>query len=197
MLTTEPGETLLPIARASIARSLGRTCEAAEDATWLQEFGACFVTLNQRGQLRGCIGTLQAHRSLLADVRANALAAAFRDPRFAPLAAAELDHTKIEISLLSPMQAMVFSSQADALAQLRPGRDGLVLEFGPYRSTFLPQVWEQLPRPQEFIAQLKYKAGLPGDFWADGVRLQRYTVSQWKESDLPRLVDWSDAPMET
>lgn len=196
MLSTKPGETLLPIARASIALALGRAYEAAEDASWLQEQGACFVTLTQRGRLRGCIGTLQAHRSLRADVKANALAAAFRDPRFAPLAATELDHTGIEVSLLSPMQAMDFSSEADALAQLQPGLDGVVLEFGSCRSTFLPQVWAQLPSAGEFIAQLKYKAGLPFDFWAEGVRLHRYTVSKWKETDLQQNADGADERME-
>lgn len=197
MLSTEPGPTLLPIARASIALALERACEAVEGASWLQEPGACFVTLTQRGQLRGCIGTLEAHRSLLADVKANALAAAFRDPRFAPLAATELECTEIEVSLLSPMQAMDFSSEADALAQLQPGVDGVVLEFGRYRSTFLPQVWEQLPSANEFIAQLKYKAGLPLDFWAEGVRLRRYTVSKWKEIELRQNIGLADERMET
>jgi len=197
MLPTEPGPTLLPIARASIAQALGRVHDAAEDAAWLQAHGACFVTLTQRGQLRGCIGTLEAHRSLLADVKANALAAALRDPRFAPLTVTELERTEIEISLLSPMQAMGFASEAEALAQLRPGIDGVVLTFGRYRSTFLPQVWEQLPGADEFMAQLKYKAGLPPDFWAAGVRLQRYTVSKWREADLAQNAAAADERLET
>ncbi|MDO9195710.1 AmmeMemoRadiSam system protein A [Rhodoferax sp.] len=180
-MSNKPGQTLLPIARASISVALGRTIEAAEDAVWLQELGACFVTLTQQGQLRGCIGTLEARRTLLADVKANALAAAFRDPRFAPLTLKELDVTEIEVSLLSPMQAMSFDSEAHALAQLQPGIDGVVLEFERYRSTFLPQVWEQLPTAPEFIAHLKRKAGLPPDFWAESMRLQRYTVSKWTE----------------
>lgn len=178
------GHTLLPIARATISTALGRSLEAPEQALWLQESGACFVTLTQRGQLRGCIGTLEARRSLLADVKANALAAAFADPRFSPLVAAELEHTEIEVSLLSAMQAMQFESEAHALAQLQPGVDGVVFEFAHYRSTFLPQVWEQLPSVPEFMAHLKHKAGLPPDFWATGVRLQRYSVSKWKETDL-------------
>lgn len=182
--SANPGTTLLPIARAAISSALGRSHAAAEDAVWLQELGACFVTLTQQGQLRGCIGTLEARHSLLADVKANALAAALRDPRFAPLRATELEHTEIEVSLLSPMQAMRFDSEAHALAQLQPGIDGVVLEFERYRSTFLPQVWEQLPTASEFIAHLKHKAGLPPDFWASGMRLQRYTVSKWKETDL-------------
>lgn len=181
---TNPGNTLLPIARASISGALGRAHEATEDAVWLQESGACFVTLTQGGQLRGCIGTLEARRSLLVDIKANAVAAALRDPRFSPLAAAELEHTEIEVSLLSPMQAMRFDSEAHALAQLQPGIDGVLLEFDRYRSTFLPQVWEQLPTASEFITHLKHKAGLPPDFWASGMRLHRYTVRKWKEKDL-------------
>jgi len=177
------GATLLPIARASISSALGRALQAAEDAPWLQEPGASFVTLTQQGQLRGCIGTLEARRSLLADVKANAIAAALRDPRFAPLAVTELARTEIEVSMLSPMQPMQFEDEAHALAQLQPGIDGVVFEYERFRSTFLPQVWEQLPSPQEFIAHLKHKAGLRPDFWAKGVRLQRYTVSKWKESE--------------
>jgi AmmeMemoRadiSam system protein A len=145
---------------------------------------ATFCTLHIGGDLRGCIGTLEAHRSLLQDVKANAHAAAFRDPRFAPLTAAELDETAVEISLLSAMQPLQFSGERDALTQLKPGVHGVVFEYGRHRSTFLPQVWEQLPNVVEFMAHLKYKAGLPPDFWAEEVRLSWYTVSKWKESDL-------------
>ena len=183
-MSSDAGSTLLPIARSAISAALGRSRAAAEDAAWLREPGATFVTLVQRGQLRGCIGTLQPHRPVLADVKANAVAAALRDPRFSPLLAAELHDTQIEVSLLSPMQPISFDTEAEALAQLRPGVHGVVLEFARHRSTFLPQVWEQLPGTGEFMAQLKQKAGLPADFWAAGVRLQRYTVSKWKESDL-------------
>ncbi|NMM14608.1 MAG: AmmeMemoRadiSam system protein A [Rhodoferax sp.] len=179
----ERGKTLLPIARAAISVALGRTLEVAEDAVWLQEMGACFVTLTQGGQLRGCIGTLEARRTLLADVKSNAVAAALQDTRFSALTVTELDQTDIEVSLLSAMQPMRFDTEAQALAQLQPGIDGVVLEFGRYRSTFLPQVWEQLPSAPEFIAHLKYKAGLPPDFWAEGMRLQRYTVRKWKETE--------------
>ena len=175
------GASLLKIARASIAKALGQRVEVAGDDAALQAPGACFVTLTQRGQLRGCIGSLQARRSLLADVQANAVAAALQDTRFAPLTLQELPQTDIEVSLLSPMQPMHFDSEADALAQLRPGVDGVVFEFGRYRSTFLPQVWAQLPTPREFMAHLKHKAGLPPDFWDAGVRLQRYTVHPWHE----------------
>jgi MEMO1 family protein len=177
------GATLLPIARAAISRTLGHVLTAAEHAPWLQQVGASFVTLTQNGQLRGCIGSLEARRPLLADIKANAIAAALRDPRFAPLTATELTQTEIEVSVLSPMQAMRFDSEAQALAQLRPGIDGVLFEYQQYRSTFLPQVWEQLPSPPQFMAHLKHKAGLGADFWAEGVRLQRYTVAKWKEAD--------------
>jgi AmmeMemoRadiSam system protein A len=184
-VTIERGRVLLPIARASISSALGRVSPAEEKAPWLQEKGACFITLTQNDELRGCIGTLEAHRTLLLDVKANAHAAAFHDPRFSALTAAELDETQVEISLLSAMQPLQFSGEREALSQLQPGVHGVVFEYGRYRSTFLPQVWEQLPNVVEFMAHLKNKAGLSPGFWADEVRLSCYTVSKWKESDLP------------
>ena len=178
-----PGQLLLPIARAAISTALGQPQQANESAAWLHEPAACFVTLTQQGQLRGCIGSLAAHRTLLADVQANAAAAALQDRRFAPLNLAELAHTDIEVSLLSPLHPMHFASEAQALAQLRPGIDGVVFECQRWRSTFLPQVWEQLPEPAAFMAHLKQKAGLPANFWSDAVRLYRYTVTHWSEVD--------------
>ena len=183
-ISRNKGKILLPIARSAISGALGRVHRADEEAPWLLEKGACFVTLTQNQQLRGCIGTLEAHRPLLLDVKANAQSAALRDPRFLPLAAAELESTEIEVSLLSAMQALQFAGEGEALAQLQPGVHGVVFEFGRHRSTFLPQVWEQLPSVAEFMAQLKYKAGLSADFWAEEVRLSCYTVSKWKESEL-------------
>lgn len=187
-MSINQGEILLPIARASIADELGQSYQAAEtaadDKAWLQQQSACFVTLTQQGELRGCIGTLEAHRSLLDDVTSNAKAAAFHDTRFSPLASEEFDRTEIEISLLSPMHALNFSSEQEALAQLQPGIDGVVFEFGSYRSTFLPQVWEQLPATKEFMAHLKHKAGLNPDFWADEIKIYRYDVSKWKERNV-------------
>jgi AmmeMemoRadiSam system protein A len=180
-LDTERGKILLPIARAAISRALNIPKAADETAPWLAKHGACFVTLTQHGELRGCIGSLQAYRPLLDDIKSNAVSAALRDHRFTPLSTAELDITVIEISLLSPTQAMTFQNEADALAQLRPNVDGVVFECRNYRSTFLPQVWEQLPQPQEFMAHLKHKAGLPVDFWSPEVKLSRYTVEKWKE----------------
>lgn len=182
-MSTERGRVLLAIARTSISVALGRPQAGAHHAPWLDEPGATFVTLMQGDRLRGCIGTLQARRSLRDDVSANAVAAALRDPRFPALGAHELGSTDIEVSLLSAMETIDFDSEADALARLRPGIDGVVLEFGQYRSTFLPQVWEQLDTAAVFMAQLKRKAGLAADFWSDALRLQRYTVGKWKETD--------------
>ena len=189
MKTTNQGEILLPIARSSIAETLGQEYKALDDAPWLQQEAACFVTLTQQNQLRGCIGTLEAHRCLLDDVKSNAKAAAFHDPRVSALTNEELKYTEIEVSLLSAMQALNFSDEQQALKQLQPGIDGLVFEYGRYRSTFLPQVWQQLPETTDFIAQLKQKAGLNADFWAHEVKLYRYTVSKWKESDFNKQVE--------
>jgi AmmeMemoRadiSam system protein A len=177
----EKGRTLLAIARAAISSELGNTIAADESAAWLQEPGACFITLMQHDELRGCIGSLEARRPLLDDVKDNARAAAFSDPRFEPLTKEELSNTDIEVSLLSPLQPMQFADEADALAQLRPNIDGVVFKHGHYRSTFLPQVWEQLPAPHEFMAHLKVKAGLPANFWANDVKLFRYSVHKFKE----------------
>ncbi len=182
-MDADTGRILLPIARAAIAREFGRLHGTAEDALWLREPGACFITLTKEHQLRGCIGTLQAHRPLVDDVKANARAAAFRDPRFRPLSAEEFDGISIEVSLLSKLENVSFTSETDALEQVKPAVDGLIFEYGHHRSTFLPQVWEQLHDPAEFLAELKRKAGLPPDFWDAGVKLMRYTVSKWREAD--------------
>ena len=178
----QQGEVLPPIARAAISTALGKPIEADESATWLEKPGASFVTLKQNEKLRGCIGTLEAHRSLLADVKANAQAAAFRDPRFSALTLKELNITHIEVSVLTPKESMAFTSEAHAHEQLQPGIDGIVMEYKHYRSTFLPQVWEQLPTPSEFMKQLKQKAGLPGHFWAEDLKLYRYRVEKWAET---------------
>lgn len=178
------GKVLLPIARAVITDVLGKQSESVnENQPWLHDKGASFVTLSMNQHLRGCIGSLEAHRPLLLDVKANAYAAAFRDPRFSPLTIAELDTTEIEISLLSPQQPLSFKNEAEALAQLRPQIDGVVFKYGRYRSTFLPQVWEQLTDATTFMTHLKHKAGLHPEFWHDDVELYRYTVTKFKEKD--------------
>lgn len=180
---TEKGETLLKLARSEIASRLGQDAAPPAQADWLAEPGASFVTLTRQGELRGCIGTLEAYRPLGLDVRENAVAAAFRDPRFMPLSRAEFDDVRVEVSVLSASEALAVNDEAAALALLRPNTDGVVFEYANHRSTFLPQVWEQLPEPAEFLAHLKRKAGLPMDFWAEDVRLSRYTVSKWKEKE--------------
>lgn len=180
-MNADTGQVLLPIARAAIARKLGRLHAAIEDAHWLRAPGACFITLRLHERLRGCIGTLRAHRPLLDDVKANALDAAFRDPRFKPLSAEELELIRVEVSLLSPLEPLSFVHERDALSQLRPHMDGIVFEYGHHHSTFLPQVWEDLPETDDFMAHLKRKAGLPPDFWDVEVKLARYTVSKWCE----------------
>ena len=178
---TVSGELLLKLARATIAQGVGKPATALEEPAWLREPGACFVTLRQGERLRGCIGSLEARRALGEDVRANAHAAAFRDPRFRPLTAEEFDRTTVEVSLLSPLSPLVVASEAEALAQLRRGIDGVVFQYGHHRSTYLPQVWEELKEPLEFLATLKQKAGLPPDFWDPDVKLARYTVTKWSE----------------
>lgn len=175
------GEILIDIARGAIAEAFGSTCRALPQEGWLYRPGATFVTLTQQGDLRGCIGSLQAHRALVEDVRQNARSAAFSDPRFLPLTCEEFALTEVEVSLLAPTQPLVFADEADALAQMRPGVDGVIFEYGRYRSTFLPQVWEHFPQPREFLAMLKRKAGLPEDFWTEDVKLSRYTVEKWSE----------------
>jgi AmmeMemoRadiSam system protein A len=182
----EQGRLLIAKARAAIAgqwnvdASPPIPAETAHPA-WLDEPGAVFVTLTKQGELRGCIGSLEARRSLGEDLENNARAAAFGDPRFPPLAPEEWPATRVEVSILSRPEPMRFIDQADALAQLRPGIDGVVLEHGWHRATFLPQVWDQLPDPRQFMAHLKRKAGLSPDFWADDIRLSRYTVEKFKE----------------
>ena len=185
--TDSRGSVLLTIARAAISEALGKSVnEVDENLPWLHEKGATFVTLTKNQALRGCIGTLEAYRPLLVDIKANAIAAAFRDPRFPPLKADELDSVRVEVSLLSAMQPISFSSEQDALSQLQSGIDGVVFEFGTYRSTFLPQVWDELPDPVSFMAHLKHKAGLDSDFWDDEIKLYRYSVSKWKENNLTK-----------
>jgi AmmeMemoRadiSam system protein A len=183
----DQGKLLLQIARSTISHVLcvrnHAATEVDETIPWLREPGASFVTLTCNGELRGCIGTLQAHQPLLADIKSNAVSAALHDPRFLPLSQGEVASVQIEVSLLTTPQSLDFIDEADALTQLRPGIDGIVFEYAHCRSTFLPQVWENYTQPQQFLAKLKRKAGLVEDFWAEGIKLSRYTVSKWREAD--------------
>jgi len=174
------GHSLVTTARQTIARALGVQGSQAglmADHPALRRLGATFVTLHgANGQLRGCVGRLEATRPLGDDVRANALAAAFEDPRFAPLRADEWPRLQIEVSLLDPAEPLRVRSEAEAAAALRPGIDGVVFEWRDVRATLLPQVWRQLPDAADFIAALKRKAGLAAGSWPADIRLSRYRV---------------------
>jgi len=153
----------------------------ASENTLLLENRATFVTLKINGQLRGCIGTLIPQRALIKDVAYNACQAAFHDPRFEPLQARELETLHISISVLSPPERMQVGSEVDLLEQLRPGRDGLIIEDGRHRATFLPSVWEQLPDPVAFVHHLKLKAGMAAGHWSDTLKLERYESIEFSE----------------
>lgn len=145
----------------------------------ITEQRASFVTLFAAGILRGCIGTLEAYRPLAEDVAANAYAAAFRDHRFKPIDAELLADLDIHISLLTTPQPLDVASENALLTQLIPGRDGLILDDGQHRATFLPAVWDTLPNPERFVAELKRKAGLPVDYWSDKLRCYRYQTEHF------------------
>jgi hypothetical protein len=176
---TTLGAALLSRARNAIAAALGLPTAAEPGHAALKAPGATFVTLRHRGDLRGCIGSLSALRPLADDVRLHALAAAFRDSRFEPLQVEEFAQLEVEISLLEPALPLIADTEAQAHATLRPGIDGVILEWRGHRATFLPQVWEQLPQPREFLGALKRKAGLAADFWADDLQLSRYRVRKF------------------
>jgi hypothetical protein len=183
MTDSELGLSLVRVARSAIGMRFGLPTDRHPEHRALDGFGATFVTLTQAGEVRGCIGTLQAVRPLRIDVHENAIGAAFRDPRFLPLAREEFDITAIEVSLLSASEPLEFTGEDDLLAQLRPDIDGVTIEYGHNRATFLPQVWQVLSEPQRFMAELKRKAGLPTDFWDARMNVSRYQVTKWKESD--------------
>ena len=177
----EAGRTLITIARNAIERDLFKKDQPSVDAPWLSQSGATFVTLTHEGQLRGCIGSLEGVRPLAVDVADNALGAAFRDPRFPPLAADEWPRCRVEVSLLSAPKRVEFADEADLLAQLEPGVDGLILECDGRRATFLPQVWEGLPDKRAFLAELVKKAGLPADTRLARCKVSRYRVEKFCE----------------
>lgn len=174
------GATLLAIARAAIARPAAGGIETGWPHEWLRRPGASFVTLHLDFELRGCIGSIEAHRPLGEDVAGNARAAAYRDPRFAPVSADEIPRLQVEVSVLSAPEPLPATSESEAIALMRPGVDGICLDYGDLRSTFLPQVWESLPEPGEFLGELKRKAGLPRSFWHADLRLSRYTVDKYR-----------------
>lgn len=188
-LLVEPG-TLPADARAELLHVAGKAIATGlRDARWqpdpadflipLRERRASFVTLHVDRLLRGCIGTLEACDPLIVDVARNAWSAASRDTRFPPVELDELQHLEIHISVLSVPEPVIVGSESELLTLMRPGIDGLILEEGYRRGTFLPSVWEQLPDPREFLRHLKRKAGLPDNYWSDTIRVSRYIAESF------------------
>jgi len=174
------GEILIAIAREGIADEHGFAPRTPREAPWLAQPAATFVTLRLGGELRGCIGSIEALRPLGEDVYANARGAAYRDSRFAPVAARERDQLDVEVSVLSTPEPIAVVSESQALAELRPGVDGVIVHYENCRATFLPQVWEGLPDPLDFLSELRLKARLPARFWHPRLRLSRYTVEKYR-----------------
>jgi AmmeMemoRadiSam system protein A len=168
-LTERDKEILLQVARAAITAAVSAlplpVIDVAEQPELLQEKGASFVTLTAEGRLRGCIGTMEAHQPLIMDVQEHAVAAAMSDYRFSPVRPEELAGIRVEISRLTPLSALPYLGADQLLAELRIGVDGVLLSAGSRRATFLPQVWEQLSRPEEFLSQLCLKMGAATDYW--------------------------------
>jgi AmmeMemoRadiSam system protein A len=182
----ERGSVLLAVAREALEEHLLDRPGRGRSEPWLRQPGASFVTLKKEGSLRGCIGTLRAYRPLGEDVRANAVAAATLDSRFPPLVAEELPTIRVEVSQLGALEPLTAQDEDDLLRILRPGIDGVVLEFEGRRGTFLPAVWDQCPDPRVFLQQLKLKAGLPAGLWEREMRWWRYGVERWREAEPER-----------
>jgi AmmeMemoRadiSam system protein B/AmmeMemoRadiSam system protein A len=180
--------TLLKLARQVVREGADGTLQGEPKVTLQQPnpvltaIRASFVTLNAAGRLRGCIGSLQAHKPLAQDVASNAYKSAFADPRFPKVTLAEVDGLETKISILSTPAEVRFESEQDLVRILRPGIDGMILADGPRRGTFLPQVWEQIPEPAEFLRRLKAKAGLPMDHWSPTMQAWRYGTETFSES---------------
>ncbi|MBR9913136.1 MAG: AmmeMemoRadiSam system protein A [Gammaproteobacteria bacterium] len=177
-----PGERqqLLQLARTAIEQPLldGETVQI-DLQHWPQKLtrpGASFVTLKLAGKLRGCIGTIESHRALVLDVSANAYAAAFQDPRFEPVTANEVEQLNISLSILNQPRPVEFEQVTELHDILRPRVDGVILEAHGQRAVFLPQVWEMLPDPVEFLLQLRRKAGIPADIDPEALNVSRFQV---------------------
>ena len=182
-LTGRQGKKLLHLARQALLHRLGRSepVEKPEDGELHRELAA-FVTLKKKGKLRGCIGHLEAVCPLWEGVRDNAVNAGFHDLRFSPLEESELEHIHIDISVLSQPQPLSYEDGEDLVRKLRPGIDGVILSDGRRRATFLPQVWQQLSAPQDFLSHLCLKAGLAGSAWRDyHLEILTYQVQCFEE----------------
>ncbi|MCP4077842.1 MAG: AmmeMemoRadiSam system protein A [Gammaproteobacteria bacterium] len=184
MYNQQQRNQLLQLARDSISNGLRYSkplpIKVQDFDNELQQQRACFVTLHKDNQLRGCIGSLEAQRPLVLDVCENAYSAAFRDPRFNPLQDEEFNQLTLSISVLTPSTAVEFESEQDLLEKIQPGIDGLILEEGYHRGTFLPSVWEQLPNPADFLQHLKIKAGLSANYWSESIRISRYETESFE-----------------
>ena len=182
-IDTSAQERLLQVAREAIGHGLVHAAapeiEADTYPAPLREIACTFVTLHMDKALRGCIGSLRAHRPLVADVAWHAYAAAFSDARFNPLEHSELTELHIHISILSPLQPLDFDSDDNLLALLRPETDGLLIEIGGQRATFLPTVWSSFPDGRDFLAALKNKAGMQAD--TSGYKAWRYATQDFAE----------------
>jgi AmmeMemoRadiSam system protein A len=189
-LSEHQGKVLIKLARHTLMENLGKQIPATE-SDWLNSAlsDACFqylcgtfVTLKINGRLRGCIGNLTATEPLAKGIRQNAINAAFHDPRFAPLTDQELERVEIEVSILSEPQPLKYQDGEDLLAKLRPNVDGVIIRMGPASATFLPQVWDQLPKPEEFLGHLCMKAGLSSDDWQNPqLEISTYQVQCFEE----------------
>lgn len=146
--------------------------------------GACFVTLLKAGNLRGCCGSVLARRPLIEDISANALRAAFGDPRFTPLERVEWEEISLSVTLLSSLRPMSFASEAELLSKLQPLQDGLLIEDAGRCAVFLPAVWEMLPNKHEFLAHLKAKAGMSANHWSSNFRASCFSVKRTSEEEL-------------
>jgi AmmeMemoRadiSam system protein A len=171
---------LLDVARASIEHGIrhGRALrvDPAAHPESLREVRATFVTLRREGRLRGCVGSLEAQQPLVSDVAESAWGAAFRDPRFERLGAEELPGLEVSIAVLGPLEPLRVASEAELVAKLRPGVDGLLLREGRLRGTLLPAVWQHVPDAGDFVREVKRKAGLPVDHWSASLEILRYEV---------------------
>ena len=180
------GTELLRLARDSIEYGLAHGAPLPVDFGELPRVlakpAATFTTLRAAGQLRGCCGMLEAVRPLAEDVTHSAFRAAFRDVRFEPVGKHELDRIGLEVSVLSPLEPMPVSDEADLLVRLTPGIDGLVIVADGRRATFLPNVWEMLPEPRKFLGALKTKCGLAENYWSERLEFQRYRTTSYSES---------------
>jgi len=185
-LKKNQGQALITLARQTISESLGKKSISVDPQTHadsaFQDHRGTFVTLTINKQLRGCIGNLDATESILAGIKRNAINAAFHDPRFSQLKAHELNQVDIEISILTEPERLEYGDSKDLLSKLRVHVDGVILRKGSASATFLPQVWEQLPRPEQFLSHLCMKAGLPGDDWEKSrLEILTYQVQYFEE----------------